>query len=205
MRRVSLSIDGQEVAVPDGSTILEAARRAGVAIPQLCHFAGKPERGVCRLCVVEVEGNAGLVASCHTRAEPGMRVSTQGAELARHRRVLMELAMLEHGRCGRQGCEVEALASELGAALPGTEPYVEESELGSEHIEVRPTLCIHCDRCIRSCEYEVIRRMGSGFQVTMAFTGGGPLDSSPCTGCGDCIAACPAGVLVARSLSSPAE
>ncbi len=199
MPTIELTIDGQGVGVTAGATLLDAAERLGVDIPRLCHVPGLPPRSVCRLCLVRVDGRPGLTPACSTPATAGVAVTTADDEIKLVRRTVVAFALAEHGQCGRADCEVEALADSLGVTHPdlaSTPPAVElNGPLGSDLIQVNPALCVHCDRCIRSCERGVITRVGRGRAVTMGFGAGGPLTETDCVGCGDCVAVCPAGVL----------
>ncbi len=203
MQSIELNVDGRSVRVRRGATLLDAARAAGADVPHLCHVPGLPSRAVCRMCLVEVEGSARPVAACHVAAQGGMAVRTDGDGLAAIRRAVVEMALAEHGGpCGRDGCEVDALARDYGVMdAPWTPPPARPGfDRSSDYIAVLPAPCVHCDRCIRACgDRDVIRRTGWGTGVSMGFRGEGALDDAGCTGCGDCVAVCPAGVL--RSLS----
>src|ERR671925_212432 len=120
---VALSIDGQSVQVPAGTTIWEAARRSGLDIPVLCHHPNLNPVAVCRVCAVEVEGGRVLAAACIRHVEPGMEVRTTSARVDRSRRMLVELLMADHPTpCTRQQqlgtCELEGLASRYGLGTP---------------------------------------------------------------------------------------
>jgi len=180
--------------------VLEAAAAAGVRIPRLCHVPGLPSRAVCRLCLVEVEGRAGWVPACGTPAVDGMSVRTDGAALVTARRTVMELILAEHGPCAQPGCEVEAIAREVGVT---DSPFVVPAPPvptppGSDFIELDPARCVHCDRCIRKCSRQVITRRGRGPEVLFGFEDGRPMTETSCTGCGDCVAICPAGTFAPR-------
>ncbi|MBI2378182.1 MAG: 4Fe-4S dicluster domain-containing protein [Deltaproteobacteria bacterium] len=190
---VSVVVDGKPVRVAGGATLLDAIRASGGWVPTLCHLAHGERRSVCRLCIVEVGGR--VVTSCDRQAVGGEEILTGTERLVGVRRTLMELVLAEHGSCG-EGCEVESLALRLGVSQTRfSVPRPAPERVGGEFLEVRLDRCVHCDRCIRSCDRGVIARRGEGGNVTMGFDGGPSIDASRCTGCGDCVAACPARVL----------
>ena len=188
---IIVTLDGCRTRAREGATILDTARRAGIAIPTLCHLPGKPVRAACRLCLVRVAGQRELVAACH---DP---------EIARARRVIAELMLAEHDPAAEQHSAIEALARELGVDVAHPRFRRTQSaparDQGSEHIAVHTEHCVHCDRCIRACPRDLIARTGRAQQLGVRF---GPRDSladSSCSGCGDCVAVCPAGALVRRT------
>ncbi len=194
---VSLKINGIDLEVVKGLTLLEAARAANIYIPTLCHLPGAPKRAVCRLCLVKVKGMPGLVSSCSVPVQEGMIVDTNTFAVMHTRQVIMEMILLEHGKCGRPDCEVEMLGRRLGASgkrfsrqhTPGGTPC------GSDYIKFDPALCIKCDRCIGTCYLQVISRKYRGPEVSLGFDSGISLRDSRCTACGDCVAVCPTGAL----------
>lgn len=203
MQKIDLTIDGREVSVRRGATLLEAADAAGVDVPRLCHLPGRDPRAVCRLCVVAVEGERALVTACSVRARDGMVVDASGPRPRARRRLVMELVLAEHGQHGGGPCEVERIARELGvggsrfASAPSP-----PSPGGSDYAHVETAACIRCDRCLRACERGVITRRGRGPNAHLAFDDGISLAASSCIACGDCLVVCPAGGLRARSLRS---
>ncbi len=201
MQQVELTIDGHEVSVRWGTTLLEAADKVGVKVPRLCHLPGRDARAVCRLCVVGVQGQPALVSACSTRARDGMIVDASGPKVAAARRVVMELVLAEHGEHGGGPCEVERLAHRLGVegSRFAAQPRV-SSPGGSEYAIVESEACVRCDRCVRACERGVITRQGRGRGAHLAFDEGRALASSSCVACGDCLAVCPAGGLRLRGL-----
>lgn len=196
MSRIELSVDGRTVKVRAGASLLSAARAAGVDVPTLCHLDGRPSRAVCRLCLVEVEGRARPVASCRTPAEPAMVVRTGGDRLDAARRTIMGFTLAEHGPCDRPGCPICALGARLGARPEADVDRRAGVDFGTDYLHAQPAGCVHCDRCIRSCDRGVIRRVGHGGGLSLGFGPlGGALADAVCVACGDCLAACPAGVL----------
>jgi formate dehydrogenase major subunit len=211
---IELRIDGRDVRVPEGTTIWEAARQAGIEIPVLCHDPRMRPVGVCRMCVVEV-GARTLAAACVRACEPGMIVSTTGAELDAHRACLTELLMSDQGDPALDAREralgdnaLLALArrySAWGTSLPrGNGRPADDS---SRVIAVDHQSCILCDRCVRACDElqsnEVIGRTGKGFASRIAFDLDAPMGKSTCVSCGECASVCPTGALVDRPISAP--
>jgi CRP-like cAMP-binding protein/Fe-S-cluster-containing hydrogenase component 2 len=202
---VELTIDGKKVAVPPDTTVFDAARMNGVAIPTLCHQQNETPIGVCRVCVVDV-GARVLAASCVRPAENGMVVNTSSEKVQQARRTLVELLMSDHpSPCARQqhtgDCELELLAKEAGVSKPRfprrtTGRGKDESSLS---ISVEFDACILCDRCIRGCseirENYVLGRMGKGGTAGIAFDNNLPMGSSSCVSCGECMVSCPTGAL----------
>ena len=198
---VQLTIDGQSVTVPAGTTIFDAARMQGISIPTLCHQQNETPVGVCRMCVVDV-GQRVYAASCIRQCEPGMTVktATEGVQAARH--MLVELLMSDCTRQQHSGdCELEALAEQAGiktSRFPkrATPRGKDDS---SAVIAVDHEACILCDRCIRGCDdirhNWVLARRGKGYQAGISFDNNLPMGESSCVSCGECMVSCPTGAL----------
>ncbi|MBA2565294.1 MAG: molybdopterin-dependent oxidoreductase, partial [Gemmatimonadetes bacterium] len=214
---VTLTIDGREVTVAGGSTVWEAARELGIEVPVLCHDPKMRPVGVCRTCVVEVEGARVFPASCVRPAEPGMVVRTDTPRLEAQRRVLVELLMADHPTpCDKElrglACELERLARRYGVGN-GSGPLPLESrpprprDDSSPVIAVDHSACILCDRCIRACDEVqsnmVIGRSGKGHLALISFDDRQPMGESTCVACGECMAACPTGALTDKFLVEP--
>ena len=210
-KTVTLQIDGQSVTVPEGTTIWDAARRMGVPVPVLCHDERLEPIGVCRMCVVEVEGARTLQASCVRACEDGMVVSTASEKVERNRKVLTELLMADQ----RDGSaredttdddELFKLAAHFGvdgSRWPqGNSRPTDES---SAVIAVDHQACILCDRCIRACDDVqsnlVIGRTGKGYQARISFDLDNPMGASTCVECGECVSSCPTGALVNKPIT----
>src|SRR3990172_6358113 len=158
METIKLIIDGREVEVSGGKSVLEAALEAGIYVPHLCTHPDLPAIGACRLCVVEIEGTAGLVSSCMTAVVDGMVVRTKSPEIERHRKLAMELIMAGHpsdcGSCNKYlNCELQSLKQYLGC---------EELSVRRRHrllpvntanplFTHEPYKCVACGRCVRAC------------------------------------------------------
>ncbi|MFQ5777147.1 MAG: cyclic nucleotide-binding domain-containing protein [Terriglobia bacterium] len=203
--QIQLSIDGQQVSVPAGTTIFDAARMNDIPIPTLCHQQNETPVGVCRVCVVDV-GARVLAASCIRQAENGMEVVTDSDKVRQARRTLYELLMSDHPTpCARQqrsgDCELEHLAAQAGVSEPRFAPRLSPrgQDDSSLTIAVDHEACILCDRCIRGCDEirnnYVLGRMGKGYRAGIAFDHNLPMGASTCVSCGECMVSCPTGAL----------
>ena len=209
---ITLTIDGIQVTVPDGTTVLEAAKEAKINIPTLCYLKGINQIGACRICMVEVEGARGLAAACVMPAGDGMVVRTNTPKLRSVRKANLELLLSNHNRecttCVRSGnCELQALSNEYGVTdvpFEGAKTFE-----GCPVDDVSPSIvrdnskCIHCRRCIAACQN--VQKIGAigmskrGFSSTVGSAFGKSLADSPCVNCGQCIEACPVGALHEKS------
>jgi len=202
---VDITIDGQRIRAPAGTTVFDAARMNGIPIPTLCHLQNQTPVGVCRLCLVDT-GARVLAASCVRPVEPGMKVVTNSEKVLGARRTLLELLMSDHpSPCARQekssDCELEALARAAGV----TQPRFVKRTIGrgkddsSLSIAVDHDACIVCDRCVRGCDEIknnfVLGRMGKGYSTGIAFDLNSPMGDSTCISCGECMVSCPTGAL----------
>ena len=202
---VHLTINNKPVSVPEGTTLLEAARSVGIEVPNLCYMKNVHQYGSCRICVVEVEGMRNLQASCITKVREGMVVQTNSAKVRRHRKVLYELMLSNHAKdclsCSRnQSCELQALGEKLGV----TECRL-EGERTQRLVDVSPSItrdtskCILCRRCVTVCKQ--IQQVGAidaqnrGFDTVVSPSMGLPLNSTACAMCGQCTVVCPTGAL----------
>jgi iron-only hydrogenase group A len=206
MGDVTLTIDGRQVTVPEGTSVLKAATQAGAKIPTLCYLEEINEIGSCRVCVVEIEGAKTLAASCVTPAAQGMVVHTNTKQVREARRAVLELIISNHPfeclTCVRSGsCELQALAESLGireVRFEGAKAHhpVDES---TPSIVRDPDKCILCRRCVAVCEQvqgvSAINVSGRGFDSVVSPAGELPLNDAACTLCGQCILVCPTGAL----------
>jgi iron-only hydrogenase group A len=206
MDLVNVTIDGQKLSVPRGFTILEAARLAGIDIPTLCHHPDQEAKGVCRVCVVEVEGSRTLQAACAYPVAEGMVVRTNTPLVRQTRRMVVELMLARHPAdctsCARNlHCELQTLAERLGIREVrfGREEKGLPLDESNPAIVRDPNRCILCRRCVEACHkvqgvgilYPVHR--GADAIVAPAFEK--PLAELPCVYCGQCINACPVGAI----------
>ena len=209
---IELTIDGVAVEVPEGTTIWDAARQAGIEIPVLCHDPRLEPVGVCRMCAVDV-GARTLVAACVRECEAGMEVKTATPEVESSRKMLTEMLMADQREPAQDakqrsvgGNDLFALADRYGAwgdRLPRANSRPQDDS--SPVIAVDHQACILCDRCIRACDdvqnNEVIGRTGKGYSARIAFDLDQPMGESTCVSCGECAAVCPTGALVDRPIA----
>jgi len=203
----TLQIDGQMVTGVEGDAIFKVAWEHGIHIPRLCHVGGLSDVGACRLCLVEVEGQKNLQASCLTPVEEGMVVRTDTPRLQAHRKLIVELLLAERNHvcsvCVANGaCELQDLAAKLGIdhvrlryQFPKFSADTSHERFGLDHHR-----CILCTRCVRVCdEIEGAHTWdisGRGVHSLIISDLGEPWGASEtCTGCGKCIQICPTGAL----------
>ena len=203
---VTLIIDGQSVKAKKSSTILEAARSAGIDIPTLCFLKDIHQTGDCRMCIVEVEGRRGFATSCITKVDEGMVVHTNTPEIIEARRVILDLTISNHHveclTCVRSGnCELQQVAKKLNinnVEFEGEKKDYEIDDL-SPSIVRDPNKCILCRRCVAACKnvqkIGAIECINRGFESCISTVEGKSLNDVNCTFCGQCIQACPTGAL----------
>jgi len=212
MSQIKLTIDGNEVEVPAGTTIYKAAMKLGIDIPILCYMDLKDlnienKPGGCRICSVEVEGRRNLAPSCSTHVTEGMVVRTNSMRVINARRTVMELILSDHPKdclsCAKSGnCELQDLAIKLGIReIPGQE----YAEMSTYRLDTSPSIirdldkCIMCRRCETMCnDFQTVgalHAVNRGFNAVVAPAFEMNLEHSPCTYCGQCVAVCPTGAL----------
>jgi predicted molibdopterin-dependent oxidoreductase YjgC len=210
MANVSLVIDGVKVDVPSGTTVLEAAKQAGIYIPTLCYDPDLKPYGGCRLCIVEIEKMRGLPVSCCTEATNGMVVHTETPAVNQARRMVMELIMANHhGDCltcaKNQNCELQTVARYLGIEQEHFDRLRQSTKLvpvdDSNPAFIRDmNKCILCARCVRACHeitgIDAIDIAFRGDAATITGLGNLPILLSRCETCGECVARCPTGALL---------
>ena len=203
---VNLTIDNQKVTVPKGTTILAAAKEAGIDIPTLCFLKDINEVGDCRMCIVEVEGRRGFATSCIQTVEEGMVVHTNTQNVLEARHVILDLIISNHAKdcltCTRSGnCELQALATKFNVLNIEFEGERTEHKID----DLSPSIvrdfnkCILCRRCVAACKkvqnIGAIDCMNRGFASCISTVGDHSLNDVNCTFCGQCIEACPTGAL----------
>jgi formate dehydrogenase major subunit len=214
IRTVSLTIDGRELSVPEGTTIWQAAADAGIEIPVLCHDERYDPVGVCRVCVVDV-GARVYAASCVRPCEEGMEVRTSTPELERNRAQLTELLLVDQPPVAEDPKETTTADNELLALVrqygveqvetPVPRGLGRGQDVSNPVIAVNHDACILCDRCIRACDdiqgNDVIGRVGKGYESRIAFDLDDPMGESSCVTCGECVAACPTGAIINKPIN----
>lgn len=203
---VDLTIDGRQVKVPEGTTILAAAEKAGVHIPNLCYMKGLKGIGACRICVVEVEGGRGPVTACTAKVKDEMNVTTYSDKLHEMRRFVLDLILSMHPldcmTCTKAGvCSLQKYAydyevressftrKDFGYPIDEANPFIKRD----------PDYCILCAKCVRACKEQgtnVLDFMGRGVGAKVITAKDKPLQESQCTFCGSCVDACPVNALL---------
>lgn len=210
---VTLNIDGIDVTVPDGTSIMHAAQLGGVTVPKLCATDSLEPFGSCRLCLVEIEGRRGYPASCTTPVAPGLKVKTQTPKLADVRRGVMELYISDHPldclTCGANGdCELQDMAGAVGLrevryGYDGENHLGQAKDESNPYFTFDPSKCIVCSRCVRACEETqgtfALTIQGRGFESKVSAGNTNFLDSE-CVSCGACVQACPTATLMEKTV-----
>jgi NADP-reducing hydrogenase subunit HndD len=210
MKEITFKINGQEMTVPEGTTILEAARQCNIDIPTLCYLKDVNEIGACRMCVVEIAGARALQAACVYPVANGIEVLTNTPKVREARRVNLELILSNHNRecttCVRsENCELQTLATDLGVS---DVPF--EGEVSGKLVDDLSTSvvrdeskCILCKRCVSVCRdvqsVAVLGSVGRGFTSQVQPVFNKSLADVGCINCGQCIINCPVGALKEKS------
>ncbi|MFA5901151.1 MAG: formate dehydrogenase subunit alpha [Hyphomicrobium sp.] len=222
---VTLEIDGREISVPEGTSIMRAAADLGIMVPKLCATDSLDPFGSCRLCLVEIEGRRGTPASCTTPVAAGIKVTTQNDRLAKIRKGVMELYISDHPldclTCAANGdCELQDMAGAVGLrevryGYDGANhvfgrqngeanPLWQAKDQSNPYFQFEPAKCIVCSRCVRACE-EVqgtfaLTIDGRGFASHVAAGMDEDFFNSECVSCGACVQACPTATLIEKSV-----
>lgn len=210
---VNLTIDGHQVSVPQGVTILEAAKKAGIDIPTLCFLKDINEVGDCRICLVEVEGRRGFATSCIQKAEEGMIVHTNTPSVLEARKVVLDLIISNHKveclTCTRSGnCELQELAKQFNINEIQFQGEQKEHEIDDKSPSIVRDFskCVLCRRCVATCKkiqgVGAIDTINRGFESCIATVGNKSLNDVNCTFCGQCIQNCPTGALHEKDSTS---
>ena len=213
-RELTLQIDGNEVTVPAGTSLMRAAVDAGIQVPKLCATDSLEPFGSCRLCLVEIEGRKGFPASCTTPAEAGMKVSTQTPRLQELRKGVMELYISDHPldclTCSANGnCELQDMAGVTGLrnvryGFDGANHLQSRKDESNPYFTYDPAKCIVCNRCVRACEETqgtfALTISGRGFESRVSPGQDEAFMDSECVSCGACVEACPTATLQEKSV-----
>jgi formate dehydrogenase major subunit len=211
-KNISLKIDGRDVTVREGTTILDAAKQLGIEIPVLCHDDRYDPVGVCRMCVVDV-GARVYAAACVRPCEQDMDVKTNTERVEHHRSMLTELLLADQPapeddpkENKTSDNELLVLVRQYGVEQDNGIPRADGRGIDDSNpvIAVNHDACILCDRCVRACDdiqgNDVIGRSGKGYTTRIAFDLNQPMGDSTCVTCGECVAACPTGALTNKPI-----
>jgi formate dehydrogenase major subunit len=218
MNEVTFSIDGRELSAAAGTTVLEAALQNDIYIPHLCHHPDLDPAGVCRLCLVHLEGR-GLAISCRTPVEPGLLVSTEHPQVDQARRATLELILANHppdclGCARNTRCELQRAAAYIGVdperlkRLRRNAP-ARPIDRSNPFFELDHNKCVLCGICARTCDE--LQGIGAidfafrGFDAAISTFAGQPLINSRCVSCGECVVRCPVGALAPKKARQPAR
>jgi len=218
MRVHDLTIDGVAVSAPEGTTVLDAARKKGIYIPHLCDRPDLKPVGVCRMCTVEVEGK-GLVISCKTPVRDGMVVRTESEGVSKVRQVALELLIADHDSdcltCAKDtNCSLQRVARHVGVDSPRLARIRRERDrrpldTSNPFFDFDPNRCILCGICVRTCdELQNINAIDYTFRGTktlIAGFGNRPRIETNCESCGECVVRCPVGALVPKDSRQPSK
>jgi predicted molibdopterin-dependent oxidoreductase YjgC len=206
---VGITLNGQRVEVPEGTTLLQAAESAGLSIPTLCHHPAVADSGTCRVCLVEEEGSGRLITACNTPVEEGMAVRLDTGRVREARRTMLNLIFSAHPfHCevceSNNSCELKKLASAEGISgreLPFGQDYRPIVDANPFYLRDL-SKCISCGLCVRACQevqgvgaYEL---KGSGARARPAASMDSTVDTSVCEFCGLCVSLCPVGALIEK-------
>lgn len=209
MEMVTIKINGVSYEVPANSTILEAARTAGIDIPTLCYLKDINQIGACRMCMVEVKGARSLVAACVYPVNDGMEVFTNSPKVQESRKMTLELLLSVHERkcltCERSGnCELQKLCNDMGIEeedrFAGAVP-AGNKDTSTLYLERNNAKCVLCRRCVAACQNQHVSVIGAnnrGFDTEIGCAFEQPLSYVSCVACGQCVVSCPTGALTEK-------
>ena len=205
---VNINVNGKDLSVTSGTTILKAAEQSGIPIPHLCFLKEINEIAACRMCVVEVEGTERLVPACNTEAMEGMVIHTNSPRVRQARKTNLRLILSQHNSnctvCVRSGnCELQKLSHDLNIHFQPYPVHLERSHVDLTAPIVREaSKCIKCMRCVQVCNkiqgMNIWDVTGTGSRTTVDVSYNRTLKSTSCTYCGQCVTHCPTGALTVR-------
>ncbi len=207
---VTININGKDVQVAEGTTILAAAKKIGVKIPTLCYNPDLPAWASCGICIVRLAGTAKMLRACCTAATNGMKLITHDPEITKARRTVLELILSNHPsdclQCSRSGqCELQTLAAEFGLRDTRFRKILKEQPVDDsyEEIVLDRDKCINCGRCVEACQIMqnawALEYSGRGDKTVIGPVAGAKLADSPCIKCGQCAAHCPVGAITTHN------
>lgn len=206
MAKINIKINGNDYQVPEGITMLEAARKVQVQVPTLCYHPDLEPWAACGLCVVKVEGSPKMLRACATPVTEGISIITHDPEIVDVRRTVLELILSRHPndclRCPRNGnCELQDLAADFGIREVPFKQRLRDLPVDNStpSIVLNPEKCVFCGRCVNVCQNVqsvfALEFLGRGFDTRIAPAADASLDDSPCVYCGQCSAHCPVGAI----------
>ncbi|MCF7791896.1 MAG: (2Fe-2S)-binding protein [Victivallales bacterium] len=216
-KQITFTIDGKTIKASPKDTILTAAEKNGIVIPNLCYNKEVSCTAACRLCIVKIEGRPGFHPSCAMKAADGMKVKAFTDEIEKQRRIILDLLLSAHNddciNCKKDGdCELQDLAFKYNLGRdsrdfpPIWEQLEETSDSTSQVLDYDATKCIQCQRCIKACQEKqgkgILTFANRGIKTTVT-TGYPQWNASLCDGCGECQQACPVGALTMKPVYSP--
>lgn len=221
---INAKINGINVEIEEGTTILEAAKKVGVRIPTLCKHPDLEPSAACGICVVKIKGAPRMTRSCCTEITEGMEITTHDPEITSVRKTVLELILSNHPNscltCGRnQNCELQTLTADFGIKEEPFEKILKDIEIDEsiKTIVLEPQKCIKCARCIQACQdmqnVWALSFVNRGIETRMAPAADFKIAESPCVSCGQCSAYCPTGAIfeydetgkVLEALSNPSK
>jgi len=205
-RMIEIKIDGQEVSVPEGATILDAARKLGIDTPTLCFLESLTPVNVCRVCVVELEGSRVLVPACSRRVEPGMSIKTDSERVRLSRRIVLELlaSSVDVSTAPAFNEYMERYGAHPERFGPSAATVAQPTKIDNDLYVRNYSKCILCYKCVEACGVDAqntfaIAVAGRGFSARIATEFDVPLPDSACVYCGNCIGVCPTGALMFKT------